>query len=165
MKEQWRQQMQQKLADYQQPAPEVSWDALDKALANNRRKAKTIPMWTRRIAAAVVALVAVTGGYLAFHHDEAPVINNEEAVSSLSAKAAEEPKTFEEPKTTEPQQTNLKPATLLAQNHRPAPAIQERGLSADIPENTPQEQTIQEPQPSQVQEMQASHESQEAHET
>lgn len=165
MKEQWKQQMQQKMADYKRPAPEVSWDALDKALASNRHKAKTVQMWTRRIAAAVVALVIVTGGYLAFHHEEAPVINKEEAVSSLSAKAAEEPKTFEEPKTTEPQQTNLKPATLLAQNHRPAPAIQERGLSADIPENTPQEQTVQEPQQSPVQEMQASQESQEAHET
>lgn len=162
MKEQWKQQMQQKMADYKRPAPEVSWDALDKALASNRHKAKTVQMWTRRIAAAVVALVIVTGGYLAFHHEEAPVINKEEAVSSLSVKAAEEPKTFEEPKTTEPQQTNLKPATLLAQNHRPAPAIQERGLSADIPENIPQEQTVQEPQPSPVQEMQASQESQEA---
>lgn len=162
MKEQWKQQMQQKMADYKRPAPEVSWDALDKALASNRYQAKTVQMWTRRIAAAVVALIVVTGGYLAFHHEEAPVINKEEAVSSLSVKAAEEPKTFEEPKTTEPQQTNLKPATLLAQNHRPAPAIQERGLSADIPENTPQEQTVQEPQPSPVQEMQASQESQEA---
>ena len=148
--------MQQKLADYKQPAPEVSWDALDKALASNRHKAKTVQMWTRRIAAAVVALVIVTGGYLAFHHEEEAVINKEEAVSSLSAKAAEEPKT------TEPQQTNLKPATLLAQNHRPAPAIQERGLSADNPENTPQEQTVQEPQPSPVQKTQ---EMQETHET
>ena len=162
MKEQWRQQMQQKLADYKRSAPEVSWDALDKALTSNRYQAKTVQMWTRRIAAAVVALVIVTGGYLAFHHEEAPVINKEEAVSSLSAKAAEEPKTFEEPKTTEPQQTNLKPATLLAQNHRPAPAIQERGLSADIPENTPQEQTVQEPQQSPVQKTQ---EMQETHET
>ena len=93
--------MQQKMADYKRPAPEVSWDALDKALASNRHKAKTVQMWTRRIAAAVVALVIVTGGYLAFHHEEAPVINKEEAVSSQSAKAAEEPKT------TEPQQTNL----------------------------------------------------------
>lgn len=160
MKEQWRQQMQQKMADYKQPAPEVSWDALDKALANNRHKAKTIPMWMRRIAAAVVALVAVTGGYLAFHHEEAPVINKEETVSSLHAKAAEEPKTAE------PQQTNMKPATLLAQNRRPAPAIQEKNFSADIPENTPQEaQTIQEPQQSPVQEMQASQESQELQET
>ena len=148
--------MQQKLADYKQPAPGVSWDALDKALASNRHKAKTVQMWTRRIAAAVVALVIVTGGYLAFHHEEEAVINKEEAVSSLSAKAAEEPKT------TEPQQTNLKPATLLAQNHRPAPAIQERGLSADNPENTPQEQTVQEPQPSPVQKTQ---EMQETHET
>ena len=44
MKEQWRQQMQQKMADYQQPAPEVSWEMLDKALAANKPKAKALPM-------------------------------------------------------------------------------------------------------------------------
>ena len=54
MKEQWRQQMQQKMADYQQPAPEVSWDQLDKALAANKSKAKVMPMWTRWLAAAVM---------------------------------------------------------------------------------------------------------------
>ena len=160
--------MQQKMADYKQPAPEVSWDALDKALASNRHKAKTVPMWTRRIAAAVVALMVVTGGYLAFHHEDAPVINKEEAVSSLSEKTAEEPRTAE------PQQTNGEPATLLAQNHdshgdrhlgkpqEPVPMTE----PLNIPENTPQEeQTIQEPQQSPIQEMQESQESQEAHET
>lgn len=72
MKEQWRQQMQQKMADYRQPAPEVSWEELDKALVNNKPKAKTVPMWMRKIAAAVVALVVVTGGYLALNrnHEE-----------------------------------------------------------------------------------------------
>ena len=165
MKEQWRQQMQQKMADYKQPAPEVSWDALDKALASNRHKAKTVPMWTRRIAAAVVALMVVTGGYLAFHHEDAPVINKEEAVSSLSEKTAEEPRTAE------PQQTNGEPATLLAHSHgdrhlgkpqEPVPMTE----PLNIPENTPQEeQTIQEPQQSPIQEMQESQESQEAHET
>ena len=63
MKEQWIQQMQQKLAGYRQPAPEVSWDEIEKALANNRQKAKArmVQMWTRRIAAAVVVLVADSG--------------------------------------------------------------------------------------------------------
>lgn len=72
MKEQWIQQMQQKLAGYRQPAPEVSWDEIEKALAKNRQKAKAkmIQMWTRRIAAAVLVLVAVTTGYLAMDRQE-----------------------------------------------------------------------------------------------
>ena len=74
MKEQWIQQMQQKLAGYRQPAPEVSWDEIEKALANNRQKAKAkmVQIWTRRIAAAVVVLVAVTTGYMAMDRHEKP---------------------------------------------------------------------------------------------
>ena len=53
MKEQWKQQMRQKMADYKEPAPEVSWDEIEKALAANKQKAKTVAMWPRRIAAAV----------------------------------------------------------------------------------------------------------------
>ena len=147
MKEQWRQQMQQKLADYKRPAPEVSWDALDKALASNRHKVKTVPMWTRRIAAAVVALVAVTGGYLAFHYEEAPVDNKEEVVSSLSEKASVEPKT------TEPQQTNETPVTLLANNTKAqllaqSQSCSHKDLAQDVspsvntPESTPQEEQV-----------------------
>ena len=78
MKEQWIQQMQQKLAGYRQPAPEVSWDEIEKALANNRQKAKArmVQMWTRRIAAAVVVLVAVTTGYLALNQQEETITAN-----------------------------------------------------------------------------------------
>jgi hypothetical protein len=71
MKEQWRQQMQQKMADYQQPAPEVSWDQLDKALAANKSKAKVMPMWTRWLAAAVmVGAIAIPTTYLAFRQQQ-----------------------------------------------------------------------------------------------
>ena len=64
--------MQQKMADYRKPAPEVSWDELDKALANNKPRAKAVPMWMRRIAAAVAVLVVATAGYLALdrNHEE-----------------------------------------------------------------------------------------------
>ena len=82
MKEQWRQQMQQKMADYKRPAPEVSWDALDNALAQSKPQAKILPMWMRRVAAAVAVLVLVTAGYLALHHEEPAVFNNKmEAVA------------------------------------------------------------------------------------
>ena len=70
MKEQWRQQMQQKMADYQRPAPEVSWEELDKALANNKPKAKIVPIWMRRIAAAVAILLVSTVGYLTLNREE-----------------------------------------------------------------------------------------------
>ena len=61
MNEQWIKQMQQKMADYKQPAPEVSWDAIDKAMAAGKPH-KVIPFthWMRGIAAAVVLLL-ITG--------------------------------------------------------------------------------------------------------
>ncbi|MBO6078126.1 MAG: porin family protein [Bacteroidaceae bacterium] len=61
MNEQWIKQMQQKMADYKQPAPEVSWDAVDNAMAA-KKPHKVIPFryWMRGIAAAVVLLL-ITG--------------------------------------------------------------------------------------------------------
>ena len=167
MKEQWRQQMQEKLADYKKPAPEVSWDEIDKALASNRQKAtdrrvlpgsetKVVPMWIRRIAAAVVALVAVTAGYLAFHHEETPVDNKVEAVNSKPMQ------TPVEPKADESQQVNEAPAKLMAnnttprllvQNHEPVLEIQEDAPSVNTLESiTQEEQTIQETEESSVEE-------------
>ena len=57
MEEQWIERLRQKMADYEEPAPEVSWDEIEKAVAANSQKAKTITMWPRRIAAAVVVLM------------------------------------------------------------------------------------------------------------
>ena len=63
--------MQQKMADYQQPAPEVSWDQLDKALAANKPKAKALPMWTRWLAAAVVVgVIVVSTGLLVLRQQD-----------------------------------------------------------------------------------------------
>ena len=75
MKEQWIIEMQQKLADYRQPAPEVSWDLIEEALAKNRQraKAKMVQMSTNRIAAAVLALVVATMGYRALNKQEATI--------------------------------------------------------------------------------------------
>ena len=64
MKEQTRKDMQQKLADYRQPAPEISWAELEKALAANRRS-KAVPIWGKLLAtAAAVLLVAGLGWQL-----------------------------------------------------------------------------------------------------
>ena len=62
MNEEWIEQMRQKMADYQWPAPELSWDELDQALtANNPRKPRLL--WLRRLAAAAVLLLIVGVGY------------------------------------------------------------------------------------------------------
>jgi uncharacterized protein involved in tolerance to divalent cations len=107
MKEQWRQEMQQKMAGYKRPAPEVSWDELSKALAGNRRKAKEAQMWTRRIAAAVVAIVAVTAGYLAFDQQEDSIINNNKVEAVVKHEK------------TEPQQLQQKTRNIDTENAKP----------------------------------------------
>jgi hypothetical protein len=94
MKEQWRQQMQQKMADYQQPAPEVSWEMLDKALATNKPKAKVVPMWMHRLAAAVVVgIVVVSAGYLVLRQqdeDTMAIVSQQKTDILPSTETAEE---------------------------------------------------------------------------
>ena len=51
MKEETRKEIRQKMADYRQPAPEVSWDVLEKALAGNK-PARKVALWPKRVAAA-----------------------------------------------------------------------------------------------------------------
>ena len=55
MNEEWIEQMRQKMADYQWPAPELSWDELDQTLTANKPR-KTRVLWLHRIAAAAVIL-------------------------------------------------------------------------------------------------------------
>jgi hypothetical protein len=94
MEEQWRQQMQQKMADYQQPAPEVSWEMLDKALATNKPKAKVVPMWMHRLAAAVVVgIVVVSAGYLVLRQqdeDTMAIVSQQKTYILPSTETAEE---------------------------------------------------------------------------
>ena len=63
MKEQWKKQMQQKMADYRESDIEVSWAEIENALAKNRQQAKVVPLWLRRVAAAAVFLLMAGGGY------------------------------------------------------------------------------------------------------
>ena len=69
MKEQWRKQLQEKMADYQESDIEVSWAEIEKTLAKNRQQAKVVPLWIRRVAAAVaVILVTGVGYWTLFRH-------------------------------------------------------------------------------------------------
>lgn len=117
MKEQWIQQMQQKLAGYRQPAPEVSWDEIEKALANNRQKAKArmVQLWTRRIAAAVVVLVAVTTGYLALNQQEETITANNVETEVSNKETSPQPK---EEKIVAKESVNHK-SKMLSVSHKP----------------------------------------------
>ena len=69
MSEQWIRQMQQKMADYKRPAPEVSWDEIDQALDAGKAH-KTRQLWLQRVAAAAAILLIAGAGYWGFKHTE-----------------------------------------------------------------------------------------------
>ena len=107
MDERWIQQIREKVADYKRPAPEVSWEALDRALdAGMTRKVRLL--WLRRMAAAAVFLLIAGGAYWGFlknhgdwHNDSSvakirvpvPVIPNESSLTleGLKPGISEEP--------------------------------------------------------------------------
>lgn len=68
MKEQWRKELQRKLADYQKPAPEVSWTEIEQAVAAAGKPATTVPMWVKRMAAAAVILLVAGIGFWLFRY-------------------------------------------------------------------------------------------------
>lgn len=70
MKEQWKKQMQQKMADYQESDIEPSWAELEKILAA-KQKARVIPLWGKRAAAAVVIFLLVSAGYWIHNYQKA----------------------------------------------------------------------------------------------
>ena len=60
MKEQWRKELQDKMADYQQPAPLLSWDELEQVVAAQQRPAKKVVFYRQRwIAVAAVGILCV----------------------------------------------------------------------------------------------------------
>lgn len=69
MKETWRQQLRQKLADYEEPDPLLSWEEVEAAL-DRQKSVSVIPLWGRRIAAAAAILLMAGGAALYFNHRE-----------------------------------------------------------------------------------------------
>lgn len=97
MKEEWRKQLQQKMADYEVSDIDLSWEKMEKALEANRqkaqdsdkRKAKTIPLWPRRIAAAAFVLLLAGVGYWALQHQAPEIVerdNNQLVLDDLPRK-------------------------------------------------------------------------------
>ena len=82
MEEQWIEELRQKLADFEQPAPEVSWEEIEKAVAAHKRQAKKVAMWPRRIAAAILVVVTGGVGYYLLNRQEPDVVQQMESVVS-----------------------------------------------------------------------------------
>ena len=173
MKEQWRQQMQEKLADYRQSAPEVSWEKIDKALTSNKPKAKApikrekndacissserevvrpkvkaVPMWMRRIAAAVAVLVVATAGYLALdrNHEELSrgdgFDNPVSSANGITQFATPHSQRENPPHHPESQQTKVEPVVVKAKTHQTtakAVEVQEEPPTPQPQEMQPQE--------------------------
>lgn len=74
--------MQQKMADYEQPAPKISWEQIELAVAANKRKAKIVPLWTRRVAAAAVVLLLAGAGYRALFTNKSDATENTPQMAS-----------------------------------------------------------------------------------
>lgn len=69
MNEEWIKEMQQKMAGYEHPAPELPWDEVDRVLsANKSRSARQL--WLKRLAAAAVLLLIAGVGYWGFLREE-----------------------------------------------------------------------------------------------
>ncbi len=119
MKEQWIDQMRQKMADYQEPAPVVSWEEIEKAVAGHqqkgkavpaRQKTKAVPMWLRKMAAAILLFVIIGVGYIALEYDAPDTGRLTEIVESHQVLSS--------PHTEKPYQEALAENTLMAQTSR-----------------------------------------------
>ena len=98
MKEQWKKEMQQKMADYQESDIEVSWAEIEKVLAANRKQAKVVPLWLRHAAAAAVILLLAGGGYWTVFHHQTGVEEQAEQphLAHVPQKESQEPEVMQE---------------------------------------------------------------------
>ncbi len=61
MNKSWEENIRQKLAQHEEPAPELSWAELDKALEARKKQARTVRLWPRRLTTAAACAAAVAG--------------------------------------------------------------------------------------------------------
>ncbi len=77
--------MQRKLADYQKPAPEVSWTEIKQAIAAAGKPATTVPMRVKRLAAAAVVLLVAGIGFWFFRFQDTAADRQMEAAKVIKA--------------------------------------------------------------------------------
>lgn len=122
MNEQWIQQLRQIMDGYQRPAPEVSWDEIDQALAAGKTH-KTRQLWLQRVAAAAAILLIAGAGYWGFKHTETE--KNPQTVASMEESNKEK---------SDDSNPNLDPAPML---HQSAPMTLAKSAKASSISETP----------------------------
>ena len=145
MKETWRQQMQQKLADYEEPAPELSWEEIEQAV-----KPKVIPFWGRRIAAAA-AILLISGAAVLYLRQRETAPESEAPTSAIPSiietpqQRAEEPQQIiQQTMVTHMRQQNLtamNPSKQTIASEPEAEPVQQQEASAEAPTDTTMQQT------------------------
>lgn len=148
MNEQWIKQMQQKMADYKQPAPKVSWDAIDQAISAVKHQ-KQMPLWLRGIAAAIV-LILITGISLRLMHhpeetiEQKTIITNPDNKEQITTVNEEQPLQESEKSPTYNKQTayltessNNKKNSIISQTVISTDYTEESALSDTIDDITP----------------------------
>ena len=155
MKEEWRKQMRQKMADCRKPAPKVAWAEVEKAVVAGRRPS-LVSLFARRVAAAAaIALIAGGGLWLLFRgqHDDSA------AVASLDKQAERRREQIQTAigdevarivgSSSHPQA--VKPATLLVQQPSAEPNDgQEPQKPEEAQETKETQETPQDPKPTEA---------------
>lgn len=90
MNEQWIQQLRQIMDGYQRPAPEVSWDEIDKVLSHHKAD-RTRRLWLHSMAAAALLLLIAGVGYWSFmDHPTEPMLQTTASVEEPSRDVLDE---------------------------------------------------------------------------
>lgn len=84
MKETWIQQLRQKLADYEEPDPLLSWEEVEAAL-DRQKSVSMIPLWGRRIAAAA-AILLIAGGAMLYLNNREKAQETDGQVATIDTK-------------------------------------------------------------------------------
>lgn len=103
MKEQWKQDIRQRLADLEQPAPELQWDEIFRAVDAQKaaRRHKTVVLWQRIAVAASVAAILAGGAVYLSHNSQDGTVPGKGEAKQIAARQGK--KSFDnEQKQTEP---------------------------------------------------------------
>lgn len=116
MNKQWEEDIRKRLANHEEPAPELSWTEIDAALASRRQasKPRIVPLWAVRTAAAA-AILLIVGGVGVYRLNSFDKSNEEPTYSHLR----DEGNTPDAPT---PTTTNKCPSPPQALPGKPSPA-------------------------------------------
>lgn len=164
MKEEWRKQLQQKMADYEESDIDLSWAEIEQALEANRQKAAgakrqkamMASLWSRRVAAAAVVLLLAGVGYWALQRqapeavvtETASLVANEAVRPSVDVKDLPAPSSAQSVRAT-PQVSLISahkvtavPLLAGAANEEPLPTSEAKELSTEETSDEPEDGTL-----------------------